>query len=699
MRVPRARADLELSSKGSSFNNPGRTSMNTRALASLFTFLLAVVACAAETSPLVNPPPATGYNSIHVKVVDDTGRPVSGAIVERKSIRFTPTSKFRQPPNSIANAIADNNGEFSFQLDGTFLAMQVNIAFPGFAPNTCWIYASNVVQTVTLDVGASIRGRLVKNGQPVPDARIILSDTDRTSGPIPPDSSYPTMTDRNGVFEFHRLPARKSWWLYGMMNSLRSRGAVPPRQLVTPTPGLTNDVGDLEVITGVRLAGKVQTRHQEPLPSGISLSVNTWYLDSQQTTVDEEGKFEFVGLAPGQITINLRTRNWRFSGVNRSLNNLNGSPLSGLLQENKDDLLLVIERGGRIDDDDDFNGPLPRADYPSSRPLFGAESTGPVPIVLGGQVLDDATGKPVRDFKIVPGRKPPVTTNAAPAKPLLQQLTGAFRKPVTPWNERPSWNNAATDYFTNGAFTVDFQPLISKPMFRIEADGYEPFVSEPFGTNTTNLVIRLRSGNGPNGVVLQPDGKPAVGATVWYAVAREQLELTGRSLNKYGVNAGMKTTDTNGLFAFPLRPEGRKLFVAHTNGWAMLDLKTDPANLKVQLDAWATVIGTLVSSNGTPMPNVPLHLSLPNDWIAGDPMVSLQGSITTDANGRFVIADVIPGRLDLHRLVPMGNNAWNFKPQTWFICEPGRTNDLGKVVYDSPPPPPLADKVKKALGL
>jgi len=451
-------------------------------------------------------------------------------------------------------------------------------------------------------------------------------------------------------------------------------------------------------VPGLRLAGRVETRRGEPLPDGISLYVGLEHMDGQNTKPGKSGTFEFIGLTPGSVDVNLQKDKWRLSAVNRSLDNWNSFELSGLLQNDKDDLLLVIEPGERDYNNNNFGGQLPPADYSRVRPLFGAESSGPTPIVLAGQVLDDSTGKPVRAFKVVPGRKPPVTKMAAPPKPLLQQLTGAFRKPLTPWNELPWWDNVRSETFSNGVFSVDFIPLTSTPMFRIEADGYEPFISEPISTNSTNLVIRLSSGKGPSGIVLRPDGKPAVGAKIWYAVAREQSGLSGRQLNSYGEKAGMKTTDTNGYFAFMPRPDGRKNFIAHMSGWAVQDVKADSGNLKIQLGAWATVVGTLVSSNGTPMPGVTLHLSPTHDWNAGDPIINTQGSTVTDAKGNFVFVDATPGRLELNREIPMGGG-WSAQLQTWFMCQPAITNDLGKVTYDSPPPPPFAEKVKQALGL
>ncbi len=649
---------------------------------------------------LLEPRSVTNAYSIHVKVVDGEGKPVVGALAEREGVRYNGGTSWGGNQGFPDYAVADSDGEFQFGRSEPFSALQMTISQPGFAPHKCWVEVTNVVETIPLDVGATVRGRVVKNGQPLTNVVVGMTGVDRNSEVFA--GHYTATTDAEGRFEFGSMPPRISWWLHGQMSSLKSHGAIRPRQILTAVAGETNEVEDLEVGPGLRLAGKLQTRHGEPLPSGAKLTLSTetgW--DSQEATVDKDGNFEFTGVVSGLVNVYFNQSKWRLSSVNRSFDDWGNHELVGLLQQDKDDFLVVVEPGERVYGYGDRGGQLPTADQARSRPIYGAESTGPYPITLAGQVIDSSTGKPVKKFTIVPGRKPPVTTPmATPSKPLLQQLTGAFRKPVTPWNELPWWDSLRRDTFSNGVFSVDFMPLTSTPMFRIEADGYEAFISEPMATNTTNLVIRLSSGSGPTGIVLAPDGKPAPGATLWYAVAREQAGLTGRALSNYGAREGVKTNGADGRFSFSMRPEGRKLFVAHTNGWAEMDVEPNASNLKITLAAWAVVKGTLVASNGTPMAGIPLHLTRPYDWNAGDPILNIQGLCMTDAKGAFLFTNALPGRLDLIREIRMGTGGgYSHGPQTWFICQPGITNDLGKVTYDSPPPPPFAEKVKRVLGL
>jgi hypothetical protein len=345
------------------------------------------------------------------------------------------------------------------------------------------------------------------------------------------------------------------------------------------------------------------------------------------------------------------------------------------------------------------NGQLPSQDWPQARPLSGAEPTGPAPIVLSGRVLDDKTGEPLLKCKVVPGYKPPVSTMAPPPKPLMNRMLEPFSKKTVPWNERPFWRYAQAETLTNGAFSVEFLRLSSTPMLRVEAAGYLPAETEPSATNITGLVVRLKRGEGPNGVVLLPNGQPAMGASVTYGVSREQFSLTARTLNAYGRPKGMQTTGKDGRFSFPARAEGKTLFVAHPEGWCEGPVERGGDNLKLRLEPWAGLKGTLMYSNGAPAAGVSLALTRRNDWQSGEPFINIQGQVTTDAKGNFEFSDVPPGRVEVQRVIPMPPNGWTYALQTWLFAKPGITNQLGVVLYDQPPPPPAIEALKQKLGL
>jgi hypothetical protein len=375
--------------------------------------------------------------------------------------------------------------------------------------------------------------------------------------------------------------------------------------------------------------------------------------------------------------------------------------LMGMLEEDKKDLVLTIEKGERqFNGGGSMNGQLPPQDQPQNRPIRGAEPGGPPPIILVGRVLDDRTGQPITKCRITPGYKPPVAVGMpAPSKPLLKEMLEPFAKKQIPWNELPFWRYGLEQTISNGIFSLEFARLISTPMLRVEADGYLPLETDPIPTNTSTLVLRLKTGVGPNGVVLLPNGKPAAGAAVAYAVSREQFSLTGRVLTNYGMREGIVLTVNDGKFSFGARSQGATIFVSHPEGWARESVARGGDNLKLRLKPWAAIKGTLVNSSGTPAAGVELCFTLPQDWQKGDAYMNTQARSTTDAQGQFFFTDVPPQRVEVERIVPMGANSWSYRPQSWLDVTPGITNDLGKVTYDTPPPLPAFEQLKQHLGL
>ena len=154
----------------------------------------------------------------------------------------------------------------------------------------------------------------------------------------------------------------------------------------------------------------------------------------------------------------------------------------------------------------------------------------------------------------------------------------------------------------------------------------------------------------------------------------------------------------------PGRAHGMTLFIAHPAGWGEVSADPPSAGLKVRLKRWAALSGTLVDTNGAPVAGVKLGITMEHDWQSGGPLINVQGETTTDAQGRFQFSDVPPRRLEVQRMIPMPgtgrmSNGWTWQLQTWLFVEPAITNDLGKVTYDTPPPPPMLERVKQTLGL
>ncbi|HEX3718192.1 MAG TPA: carboxypeptidase-like regulatory domain-containing protein [Verrucomicrobiae bacterium] len=354
--------------------------------------------------------PAPKY-AVHGRLVGPDGKPVPLVWVERDGVALTTGRGWGwEQEGWPKRVLSDTNGEFTIGRDKEFTEVQTRIHAPGLAPYMEWLPVSNVVQTIQLGVGATLIGRVVTDGQPMADVRVGISGWDRNSEVYA--GHYDTPTKPNGTFEFDHLPPNVSWTIYGLIASFTNHTALPLKQIQTPADATTNDLGDLPTQPALHLAGQITTRDGSPLPKSVKVDVgfaNAW--DSQEIKVNGDGRFRLDGLYTGEIEVWVRADHWRLSAANRSATDWNPGQLAGLLERDKDDLVVEIEKG-----DWDYNaggaggggnGQLPPQDQPQGHPIHGAEPSGGLVIVLDGQVVDDETGQPLQQFKVVPGYQPP----------------------------------------------------------------------------------------------------------------------------------------------------------------------------------------------------------------------------------------------------------------------------------------------------
>lgn len=640
--------------------------------------------------------PAGGVQFVRGRLVDEEGRPVVGARVEPLSVALGSRNNWGGSQGFPSMVVTDPAGEFQFHRAAPFDFLEMLVYAPGLATQQFWLPVSNVVQTVKLGRGAFIAGRLVKDGQPLAGVEVGVSG----------QGHYRATTDEGGRFLFRELPPHGSWRFYGLTGSLQGQGAVPPLQATTRQHGGTNELGDLTVKPAFRLAGRVvpATGH-EPPAEPLTLVLNLMGVsDNQSVQTGPDGSFAFEGLYQSVVGLRLNSGAWRMTTRNRSLDSYGAREMIGFLPATVTNLLIEIEPGQRSTQRRmPMQGSLPPQDAPENRTLSGVEHGGGH-LHIAGTVVDDANGTLISSFDLTPGRQPPIT--ARPPRPFLQRVLDTFRDPAIPWNELPWWYGGRDQSVTNGRFQLEFERLTSEPLILIAAPGYEPVVVGPLNTSTNGLVVRLSRASGPAGVVLLPDGNPAVGAKLVYAASREQFVL-----NEAGDLAGseneevLRRTDGAGAFSFQQRLEGQQLLISHAGGWSVVESPDLGPRLKINLEPWAVVRGSLVDTNGAPVPKADLRLSFDGNGPGKGLRLGLDILTTTDSQGQFTFTKVPPADLLLHRMVIQGGLAggplrnWSPVLQTRFYASPGVTNDLGQVTLDTPPPEPLLKRLKQKVGL
>jgi len=634
-------------------------------------------------------------NFAMARLLNEGERPLVGAIVQPTGVATGPSTTWGgvQPPGFPAQVVSDANGMFILSRTEPFARVRVHIDAPEVGSGDLWLDSGNVLTVIHL-------GPFERN-QPLPMTPPQLSWSSNSAAGIRfPRPSGPPFT-----------PGRSAW-----TNQLAQPGALSRSsnanagqvtiRLCPFLPGQPHRVSALPQ-DRLKLAGRVETRTGEPLPSGLLVHVRSG-IETEQAAPDSAGRFAFIGVPPGEVTIWLDPgmtlshgtagppvwTGWRLSSINRNRRMFSSrTELVGLLEKDKDDLLLVIEQGSYP-----FTASMASrlADSPRRRPLWGAETSGPPFIAVSGRVVDEQTGQPIRAVKVIPGRFQTRRTPPPGSKSLVKHVLELFTGQREANKGTAVLDLAEEQIASNGTFSVKFAPLTYLPLLRLEAAGYVPLETGPIA-HTTNLVVRLRSGPGPAGVVLRPDGQPAIGASVVYATGESAVLVQVRQLRAQGEKQALQVVGPDGKFAFAPGLPGRA-FAADSSGWAEAKVVGAGDVLNLRLEPWAVVKGTLLTTNGTAAPGMVLALTWTQPLANGGTAVQDLGSTTTDANGAFEFQNVPSRRLELQRIAVRPGSPFGPRyPQTWLVPQPGVTNDLGRVICD--PPPPLVETLKKKLGL
>ena len=256
-------------------------------------------------------------------VVDDHHRPVRDAVVQPQGILGEALDGSRGSfygtiPGLDPMAVTNEKGEFEVAHTKAFEAMVLQVDAPGMAPKIFTSLASGMERHVlTIDEGALIRGRLIQDGKPVPNAEVGLIAREHGWGANLALVGYPLPeirigTNEDGTFAITNVPYGVDWYLYGKMDSPVGRGGAPITECSTKSGREEVDVGALSIVPALHLRGRVILSDAKPMPAGMRITVGAERaFDSQTTILGSDGTFEFSGLARGGYTIFASVKGYR----------------------------------------------------------------------------------------------------------------------------------------------------------------------------------------------------------------------------------------------------------------------------------------------------------------------------------------------------------------------------------------------------
>lgn len=553
--------------------------------------------------------------------------------------------------------MTDENGEFIITAKNPFDMMTVKVSARLYADkNFSRLDSGATRHELAMTEGAALTGRVLLDDKPLAGVTVGVSAVDRQSGSYLGHFEIGTGTD--GHFEFVNLPPNADFNLYTLMSTMKELGSISPRQIHTGKDGETIDAGDLAVVPGHRLAGRVVLSDDQPVPPKTRLLIgreDAW--DSTQVTLDPDGNFEVAGIPPGIISVSVRARGYHVSARNLSIDMMNPFRLIGRVDRDITGLVFMLDKGP--EERPDYRHIDPEYNQIRNRTLRGAEGAPDHSRdwTVSGRVLDSKTKEPIQKFRVTPGQ------------------SDNFN--------RTGWSSMRAVDGGNGVYKVYISKRVAQPLLKAEAEGYLPGGMEILPQDATNADVVLKKGTGPAGTVTSADGDPILGATVvLLGDDRNEagLESSGE-LTVYGNEGAAHKTDIIGNFAFKPVWGMKSLAAASSNGFGVVSLASFATNSKIVLEPYGKITGTLQRTSG-PGTNETLDLMFAG---VDAPAINLSRQAETGAKGHFTFDRVPSGHLQIssRKMLNGGRfHSWTTEPLQEVDVKPGQTLDVNITAAD-----------------
>jgi hypothetical protein len=263
-------------------------------------------------------PPTTDFSgTVRGRVVEANGSPVPDAIINPAGLNVGGHSAYGTFPGLQPISVTNNKGEFELSYSKPTPKMLLEVEARGLAPKFAVMETGRHRHSITLADGATIDGRLVQNGKPVPNAQIGLIAKDR--GGFADDlklsgNPYEIVrigTDGKGRFVIPNIPVGVDWYVYATMDSISPLGSTSPIEIRSSKDGQYLRVPDLVIVPGFHIRGTVLASDNKPIADGmrVMLSSETVW-DSQTVPLTADGHFEFTNLPAGKYTVSASVKGY-----------------------------------------------------------------------------------------------------------------------------------------------------------------------------------------------------------------------------------------------------------------------------------------------------------------------------------------------------------------------------------------------------
>lgn len=238
------------------------------------------------------------------KVLDENGKPLAGAVVWPNGAKTHEKRWWGTTPGVDEAAITDAEGRFVITSQDSKLGLDLKASAAGFATFPSQLFdLDGSEHEIRLRRGAHVGGRLVYQGLPVRRRNIGMVQRDRSIESFVGETTL--ASDEDGRFLFLNLQPQQRYALYTLCDT----DDVPVLKTVTITAGDDNDtvdLGDLTLMDGLTLAGRVELPAGATMPADAKLRLSrdpAW--DWCEFALADGDKFQIRGLPPEVYSVSV----------------------------------------------------------------------------------------------------------------------------------------------------------------------------------------------------------------------------------------------------------------------------------------------------------------------------------------------------------------------------------------------------------
>lgn len=260
------------------------------------------------------PPVNDGQRVLRGRVVDENGSAMPYALVELEGATYLQDGQLVSSVGTYGpgdlHAVANDRGDFELDYGAPAKSLLVFVSARSKAPRVLSATTGLDRKAIVVTDGATIRGRLLKYGKPMPGVALGLMAVSLDNA-----TSYPEErigTDEKGRFLFTNVPSARVWDLYAKLESLAGRGAMEPLQCATERDGQNVEIGDIQLQSGLILSGRVELTDGKPIPEDMRVFIGpSRVANTLAIVLPPDGSFVVRDLVPGAYVVMPAVKGYR----------------------------------------------------------------------------------------------------------------------------------------------------------------------------------------------------------------------------------------------------------------------------------------------------------------------------------------------------------------------------------------------------